>query len=453
MMPDSKSEWPTSLSYQSGFGGHFSSEALKGALPARGNNPQKCPYGLYAEQLNGTSFTTPRVQNQRSWLYRILPSVKHTPFKPIDAPRLCADFTSAAPNPNQMRWDPLPLPACPPGVDPQEAGAGPPVDFVDGLVTWMGAGSAETKTGLAIHLYSASLSMVDRAFYSADGDFLIVPQHGTLQIRTEFGLMEVPPGEIAVIQRGVKYSVALTEPSRGYVLEIFQGHFVIPDLGPIGANGLANPRDFETPVASFEDRSNCKFRLTQKFLGDLFETELDHSPFDVVAWHGNYAPYKYNLEKYCTINSVSFDHIDPSIFTVLTAQSSEPGVAVADFVIFPPRWMVAEDTFRPPYYHRNIMSEYMGSISGSYDAKAGFRPGAGSLHNVMQAHGPDAVTFEAASQAELAPVRYRNTDLAFMFESTFVYRVTPYAMENLMQEGYYECWADLKRHFDPERRE
>jgi len=291
--------------------------------------------------------------------------------------------------------------------------------------------------------------MKDKSFYNSDGDFLIVPQQGTLDIRTEFGFLEVIPGEIVVIQRGIHFSVGVDGPSRGYILEIYNGHFKIPDLGPIGANGLANPRDFLTPVASFEDRI-CNWITVNKFMGQLFSTEINHSPFNVVAWHGNYAPYKYNLSNFCTINTVSFDHIDPSIFTVLTCQSNEPGVAIADFVIFPPRWTVAEHTFRPPYYHRNCMSEYMGLIRGVYEAKEeGFLPGGGSLHSCMTPHGPDASTFQKAStQTPLQPAKLPENTLAFMFESSLLFGITPFAQNSNLDKGYYMCWEGLVSHFD-----
>eukprot|EP01121_Diplochlamys_sp_Union-15-3_P017496 TRINITY_DN6165_c0_g2_i4.p1 TRINITY_DN6165_c0_g2~~TRINITY_DN6165_c0_g2_i4.p1 ORF type:complete len:297 (-),score=52.12 TRINITY_DN6165_c0_g2_i4:31-921(-) len=290
--------------------------------------------------------------------------------------------------------------------------------------------------------------MKDKAFYSSDGDFLIVPELGTLDIQTEFGYLEVKPGEIAVIQRGILFSVKLLEgKARGYMVEVFDGHFVLPDLGPIGANGLANPRDFLTPVAAYEDRK-CDFTVVNKFQGLLFKAKKNFSPFNVVAWHGNYAPYKYNLDHFCTVNSVSFDHMDPSIFTVLTCPTVNPGTACIDFVIFPGRWVVQEHTFRPPYYHRNCMSEFMGLIRGVYDAKEeGFTSGGASLHSCMTPHGPDAGTFEKASNAELKPIKLDDT-MAFMFESSYLFQITPYAQNNLVQKNYYQCWQGLKNHFD-----
>lgn len=419
-----------SYDYQTGFGNEFATEALPGALPIGQNSPQRAPLGLYVEQLSGTAFTAPRASNRRSWLYRIRPSVLHKPFRQISNQLIrSAPFNELPPTPNQLRWDPLPLPA-------------EPTDFVDGMTTIAG------NDGIAIHIYAANRSMQKRFFYNADGELLIVPELGKLRVHTELGILEIAPGEISVIPRGVKFRVELLEAqARGYICENYGALFRLPDLGPIGANGLANPRDFQTPVAAYEDREG-KFKLLAKFCGNLWEAEISHSPLDVVAWHGNYAPYKFDLTRFNTINTVSFDHPDPSIFTVLTSPTDTVGKANCDFVIFPARWMVAEHTFRPPYFHRNVMNEYMGLICGVYDAKeTGFVPGGGSLHNCMSAHGPDADTFEKASNADLTPQRYENT-LAFMFESCSVIRPTKFAMETpALQRDYFECWQGLKKHF------
>ena len=422
------------LNYQTGFGNEFATEAILGALPVGQNSPQQAPLGLYAEQLSGTAFTAPRSANRRSWLYRIRPSVLHKPFRQISSRLLrSAPFNELPPTPNQLRWDPLPLPT-------------EPTDFVDGLVTIAG------NDGIGIHIYTANRSMQDRFFYNADGELLIVPELGRLRIHTELGILEVAPKEICVIPRGVKFHVELLDnEARGYVCENYGALFKLPDLGPIGANGLANSRDFQTPVAAYENTGEDRegnFKLIAKFGGNLWEAEIVHSPLDVVAWHGNYAPYKYDLTRFNTINTVSFDHPDPSIFTVLTSPTNTPGTANCDFVIFPARWMVAEHTFRPPYFHRNVMNEYMGLICGVYDAKEkGFAPGGGSLHNCMSAHGPDADTFEKASIADLTPQRYENT-LAFMFESSSVICPTKFAMEtSALQQDYFECWQELKKNF------
>jgi homogentisate 1,2-dioxygenase len=422
--------------YQSGFNNEFATEALEGALPEGRNAPQRVRYGLYAEQFSGSAFTVARPMQKRSWLYRIRPSVLHGPFIPIDSGMLRGTFDEVPTPPNQLRWDPMPLPS-------------DPADFVDGLITIGGSGDPATGSGIGIHIYAANRSMADRFFYDADGDLLIVPERGGLILRTELGILDANPGEIALIPRGMKFRVELTgEDARGYVCENFGSSFRLPDLGPIGSNGLANPRDFLAPVAAYEDRDG-DFTLTAKFGGRLWSAGIDHSPLDVVAWHGNYVPYKYDLSRFNAINTVSFDHPDPSIFTVLTSPSDTAGVANCDFVIFPPRWMVAEDTFRPPYFHRNVMNEYMGLIFGTYDAKAeGFVPGGGSLHNCMSGHGPDAATFEAATKAKLKP-QYIEDSLAFMFETRYIIRPTRFALETpALQRDYWKCWQGLRKHFE-----
>jgi homogentisate 1,2-dioxygenase len=424
------------LQYYSGFGNEFASEAVPGALPVGQNSPQKGPLGLYAEQLSGTPFTSPRAVNRRSWLYRIRPSVMHQPYTPLPQKLIrSTPFDEVPTPPNQLRWNPIPIPK-------------KPTDFVDGLITIAGNGESSMHSGVAIHIYVANKSMVDRAFYNADGELLIVPQLGNLLIYTEFGLIDLKPGEICVIQRGIKFRVEISEKqARGYVCENYGALFRLPDLGPIGANGLANPRDFQTPHAAFEDR-DTDFRVAAKFLGKLWEARYDHSPLDVVAWHGNYAPYKYDLSRFNCINTVSFDHPDPSIYTVLTSPSEISGTANCDFVIFPPRWMVAEHTFRPPWFHRNFMNEFMGLIFGQYDAKAeGFLPGGASLHNCMSGHGPDAETYAKASTADLKPQKLEDT-LAFMFETRFICRPTKYAMDTAeLQHDYFECWQKLRKNF------
>jgi homogentisate 1,2-dioxygenase len=427
--------------YNSGFGSEFASEALPGALPVGQNSPQKCPYGLYAEQMSGTPFTAPRTSNRRAWLYRIRPSVMHKPYRQIDRGLVRGTpFDEITTSPNQLRWSPFQI--------PKEQ-----KDFVDSLFTLAGNGDATMHTGVAIHIYSCNRSMTDRFFYSADGELLIVPQLGRVVFHTELGRIEAAPGEIVVIQRGIKFRVELLEgQARGYICENFGGLFRLPDLGPIGANGLANPRDFLSPIASYEDREG-DFRVVSKFLGNFWEAEYNHSPLNVVAWHGNYAPYKYDLARFNCINSVTFDHPDPSIYTVLTSPSEIPGTANCDFAIFPPRWMVAEHTFRPPWFHRNFMNEFMGLVRGEYDAKAeGFLPGGASLHNCMSGHGPDAESFEKASNAALKP-QFLGDTLAFMFETRFVCRPTKHALDTAeLQHEYFECWQGLKKHFDPNAR-
>ncbi|WP_375508889.1 homogentisate 1,2-dioxygenase [uncultured Caballeronia sp.] len=423
--------------YQSGFGNEFATEAMAGVLPVGRNSPQRVARGLYAEQLSGTAFTAPRAHNRRSWLYRIRPAAVHKPFALIANERLVSDF-SAVPTtpPNQLRWDPLPM--------PEEA-----VDFVDSLITMAGNGSAASMSGCAIHLFATNESMRDRFFYSADGELLIVPQEGRLTIATELGVLDVEPLEIAVIPRGVRFIVRLPDGcARGYVCENFGALLELPDLGPIGSNGLANPRDFLTPIAAFEDREG-KYELVAKFDGKLWRADIGHSPLDVVAWHGNYAPYKYDLRNFNAMGSISYDHPDPSIFLVLQSPSDTPGVHSLDFVVFPPRWLVAEDTFRPPWFHRNIASEFMGLVHGVYDAKEeGFLPGGCSLHNCMSGHGPDAETFRKASDSDTTKPQRVDKTMAFMFETPRVIKPTAYALEtSQLQALYFECWQGLEKSF------
>ncbi|MDX3236767.1 homogentisate 1,2-dioxygenase [Streptomyces sp. ME03-5709C] len=425
------------LAYLPGFGNEHTSEAVPGAVPAGRNSPQRAPLGLYAEQLSGTAFTEPRHHNRRSWLYRIRPSAAHPPFRRIPNGRLgSAPFTAEA-DPNRLRWSPLPL--------PQE-----PTDFVDGLVTVGGNGDVLRREGIGIHWYAANRSMDSRVFSSSDGELLIVPERGRLLLRTELGVLAAGPGHVALVPRGVRFRVELPDgEARGYVCENYGQHFRLPDLGPIGANGLASARDFMAPVAAYEDREE-PVEVVNKFGGNLWAAEYGHSPLDVVGWHGNLVPYVYDLRRFNVLGSVSYDHPDPSIYTVLTSPSDTPGLANADFVVFAPRWLVGEDTFRPPYFHRNVMSEFMGLIEGAYDAKAeGFVPGGASLHNMMSAHGPDRTTFDRASAAELVPQKV-DDGLAFMFETRWPVVATPQALAaEYLQQDYDGVWRGLERHFRP----
>jgi homogentisate 1,2-dioxygenase len=420
------------LRYQSGFGNTFSTEAVKGALPVGQNSPQKPPRGLVAEVLSVSAFTAPRAENLSAWLYRRRPSAMHPPYRRmVNALLRSGTFAEAEASPNRLRWNPLPIPA-------------KATDFIDGLLTIAGSGDPAAQAGLAVHVYRANRSMQDRYFYDADGELMFVPQQGALLLATEFGRLEAKPGEIAVVPRGVKFRVELAGPSRGYLCENYGAPFRLPELGPIGSQGLAQRRDFLYPVAAVEEKRG-KCEVVAKFLGGLWATELKHSPLDVAAWHGNCAPYKYDLARFMAINTVSFDHPDPSIFTVLTSPSGQPGVANCDFVVFPPRWMVAEHTFRPPWFHRNVMSELMGLVHGAYDAKAeGFLPGGISLHNCMSAHGPDAATYAKASSAELKPHKIDNA-LAFMWESRYVFRPTRAALAaKELQKDYDRVWDGFK---------
>jgi homogentisate 1,2-dioxygenase len=429
-------EQRTPVQYQPGFGNYFVTEAVAGALPVGRNSPQRPPLGLYAEQISGTSFTTARAENRRTWTYRIRPSVVHRPYARIGNGMIrSAPFNEAEATPTQLRWSPFPIPK-------------KPTDFVDGIVTLGGNGDVATQVGMAVHVYAANRSMTNRCFYNADGEMLIVPQQGRARFVTELGTIEAACGGIVVMPRGLRFRVELPDgPSRGYICENYGAMLRLPELGPLGANGLANPRDFLAPVAAYED-TTARCSLVAKFQGNLWAAEMDHSPLDVVAWHGNFAPYKYDLARFSVMGTISFDHPDPSIFSVLTAPSDLPGAANIDFVIFPPRWLVGEDTFRPPWYHRNVMTEFMGLLHGAYDAKAeGFLPGGASLHNCMTAHGPDAETWQRATHAKLKPHKIEDT-MAFMFESRFAMRLTRCAAESSeLQHDYFEGWLGLEKHF------
>lgn len=425
--------------YMPGFGNDFETEALPGALPQGRNSPQKCSYGLYGEQLSGTAFTAPSHQNERTWCYRIRPSVKHTSrFEKIDMPYWCSapcqepDIISLG----QYRWNPI--------EHSDES-----LTWVTGMRTMTTAGDVNTQVGMASHVYLVTDSMVDEYFYSADSELLIVPQQGRLRLNTELGIIDIEPSDIAIIPRGLVYRVELLEgPARGFVCENYGQKFDLPGRGPIGANCMANRRDFKTPVAAFEDRETPSTVII-KWCGQFHRTHIGHSPLDVVAWHGNYAPLKYSLKDYCPVGSILFDHPDPSIFTVLTAPSGVEGTANIDFVLFRERWMTMEDTFRPPWYHKNIMSELMGNIYGQYDAKPeGFVPGGISLHNMMLPHGPDNDAFEKASNAELLPHKLEKT-MSFMFETRFPQHLTRFAATDApLQDNYIDCWDSLEKKFD-----
>ena len=426
---------PAGLEYQSGFGNTFSSEAVKGALPVGRNSPQRPPLGLYAEGISGTAFTVPRGENRSTWMYRVRPSAMHPPYRRLrETLWRSGPFNEVEATPNRLRWDPFALPS-------------QPTDFVDGIATLAGSGSPEGQAGVAIHVYRANRSMQQRVLYDADGELMFVPQEGALTVFSELGILQVAPGEIAVVPRGIKFRVEIDAPVRGYLCENYGPAFRLPELGPIGAQGLAQTRDFLAPVAAYEEREGATEQVA-KFQGALWTTELEHSPLDVVAWHGSYVPCKYDLSRFMAINTVSFDHPDPSIFTVLTSPSGQPGVANCDFVIFPPRWLVAEDTFRPPWFHRNVMSELMGLVRGVYDAKAeGFLPGGVSLHNQMSAHGPDRETHAKASRADLKPHKIDDT-LAFMWESRYVFRPTRFAMTaRELQKDYDAVWDGFDKSF------
>jgi homogentisate 1,2-dioxygenase len=424
------------LAYQLGFGNDFATEAVSGALPIGQSNPQKPPLGLYTEEINGTPFTAPRGQSRRSWTYRIRPSATHKPFRQVSTGTIrSAPFDEVAASPNQLRWRPLPIPTA-------------KTDFVQGIVTYGGNGDPGQQVGAAMHMYAANTSMVDRFFYDADGELLIIPQLGALLVHTELGVLRVAPREMCVIPRGIKFRVELPDgEARGYLCENYGPHFRLPDLGPIGTNGLANSRDFMAPVASYEERDG-DFRVVAKFMGGIWEAEIDHSPLDIVAWRGNYVPFRYDLYKFQCINTVTFDHPDPSIYCVLASPTAVPGTSNVELGCFPPRWSVAEHTFRPPPFHRNVASEFLGLISGEYIGKAdGFGPGSASLHNCMSGHGPDAAAYQRGRDAELKPTYLDNT-LVFLFETQLPIRPTRFALEtDLLERDYYTHWQGLKKQF------
>ena len=429
------------LQYMPGFGNSCSTEALPGALPVGRNSPQVCPYGLYAEQFSGTAFTAPRAENRRSWLYRIRPSAANQqPYEACAVGNWTNTFGTGPVNPTVMRWNPLDIPTA-------------PTDFLEGITTWAGNGGPNDQAGISINLYAANSSMKGRFFFNADAEMMVVPQQGRLRLATEMGLIELEPLEIAVIPRGLRYRVELLDgAARGYLLENFGSPMRLPELGPIGSNGLANVRDFKTPVAWYEDVDG-DFEIITKFTGGFWRANIDRSPLDVVAWHGTHAPYKYDLRNFNAIGSISYDHPDPCIFTVLTSPSDTPGTANMDFAIFPPRILAMENTFRPPWFHRNIAGEYMGLIHGEYDAKAeGFLPGGGSLHNCMMPHGPDAETFEKATKADLSQATRIRDTMAFMFETRRVIRPTDAALSSpTRQQDYHSCWQGIAKNFNPSK--
>ena len=431
----------TAIDSPAGFGNQLHSQAVPGTLPVGRNSPQRPALGLYTELLSGSAFTAPRAENRRTWLYRRQPSVVAGAYTPYPQPWWktgAAEGESAPPDP--LRWHPTEVPAA-------EA---QPLDFIDGLRTMVVNGDAHAQTGLGVHLVLANTSM-QRAFVNADAEMLLIPQQGALTLTTELGVLEVAPGEIALLPRGMAFKVGVHGPTRLYACENYGAPFRLPELGPIGSNGLADPRDFIAPHAAFEAQPQAT-QLIKKHGGRLWQTTAASSPFNVVAWHGNLVPFKYDTARFMVIGSVSHDHPDPSIFTVLTSPSDTPGTANCDFVIFPPRWMVMEDTFRPPWYHRNLMSEFMGLVHGQYDAKPeGFRPGGMSLHNCMVPHGPDADAFDRATNATLAPHKLEHT-LAFMLESRWCFKPTAFALRGgaldaAIDKNYAKCWAGLGDHF------
>lgn len=409
--------------YQVGFGNNFATEAIPGVLPIGCNTPQRCKYDLISEQLNGTPFVSPRAALLNAWLYRIQPSVVHKPFRklPIN-PDLEAVFTPGNPNvtftPRDLSWSKFPLPS----HDHE-------VDFVDGLKTIAGHGDPTLKEGLAMHMYLANASMKKRSFCNCDGDMLILPQDGRLDIQTEFGRLMVAPGELVVIQAGMKFTVALPDGTgRGYIQEVYGSHYELPELGPIGSNGMAQPRDFEIPVASF-DVDQSIWTVVVKLVGQLFAYEQNHTPYDVVAWHGTYAPYKYKLERFINSATVDRDQSDPSIYCVLTAKSKIPGVSTSDFIAFTPKWQVTRNTFRPPYYHRNVATEIMGMVCGNWALSSLLEPGGLTYEPSYMPHGESYELFMRETTEELATQRVGEGNIAFMMHISAHASLTKYALE------------------------
>lgn len=426
------------LKYQNGFGNEFATEDPRcpGALPKGQNSPQVCPYGLYAEQLSGTAFTAPREINRRTWLYRIRPAIQHEGYQKLPQENLTNKWDEVEQTPNQLCWLPFEIPKT------------TPTDFVEGLNTLCGAGDPKLRSGQVIYIYTCNAPMTNKCLYNADGDFLILPQQGTLKITTEFGKMVVGPNECCVIPTGMRFNVYVDEPCRGYILEVYDAHFTLPNLGPIGANGLANPRDFQTPVAWFEDLVVASYTIVAKFQGQLHGSNIPYSPFDVVAWHGNYVPYKYNLANFNAIDSVSFDFIDPSIYTVLTCSSARSGISVADFLLFPPHWQVQDHTFRQPYHHRNIISEFMGILFGQFEGKETLKAGGATLHSMMNAHAPERAAAEAAMKVKLEPRKIGIDTQSFMLATSVSLAVTKWGMdEKKLKKDYMKCWENFPKMF------
>jgi homogentisate 1,2-dioxygenase len=419
--------------YQSGFGNEFASEAVPGALPVGQNSPQRPPLGLYSELISGTTFTAPRAYNRRSYVFRARPSTNPVPFEPLDSGSFKTPPLEIPPYPGALRWGPFEQ------VDL-------PKDFIEGLTTVCGNGSPQSQTGMAVHVYCANLSMTARAFSSADGEMLIIPQKGALRITTELGVIAAAPGEFVLLPKGLKFRVDLPDgTARGFVCENFGRPFVLPELGLMGSHGNANAIDFQVPVAAFED-GDRPTQIIHKYCGALWSAHLPHSPFDVVAWRGNYYPCKYDMRCFNTMGSLSWDHPDPAIFCALTSPSDEVMGANVDLLILPPRWVVADHSFRPPGFHRSAAAEFLGLIEGSHESRAsGFPPGSMSLHNNWTAHGPDVGTVEAAQAADLKPQKIEDT-LVFMLETRFPFQHSAAAMRAPNRQ--LDCaqgWAGFQR--------
>ncbi|KAI9822498.1 MAG: hypothetical protein M1827_000217 [Pycnora praestabilis] len=435
--------------YQSGFGNTFESEAVPGTLPQGQNSPRNVRFGLYAEQMTASAFVAPRHLNRKAWLYRARPAVAHQGFDDLpDNEDTESNFMPINPRVHlcaqQLAWLPFDIPS------------GDDINFVEGIKTIAGSGEPTLREGIATHMYMANKSMNKQTYTNSDGDYLICPQQGSLDIQTEFGPLFVQPGEIVVLQRGQRFSVKLPDgPSRGYILEIWGSNFELPELGPLGANGLANARDFLHPTAKYEVTKHDSWQCIYKLGGKYFKSKQEHSPFDVVAWHGNYVPYKYDLTKFVNVGSISVDHIDPSIFCVLTARSRDPAAPLADFLIFSPRWDVASHTYRPPYYHRNVASEFMGLLYGGYGGRSDeFAPGGASYECGMVPHGVAYEEFKEATAEAPPEMQISKGAVAVMFESSRPFTITDYAWNSSKKHEHDpKMWDDLVDNFSKHKEE
>ncbi|EER04290.1 Homogentisate 1,2-dioxygenase, putative [Perkinsus marinus ATCC 50983] len=325
------------------------------------------------------------------------------------------------------------------------------VDWVDSLFTI----AYHKGASCGVYDFGKDMSESSRVFIHHDADVMFLPRENVLKIRTELGVLRGGPREMILIPKGIKFTVdkANSGRAKGYFLENYGAPFKIPDLGPIGiTSGLAHPRHFRAPTASTVENRGAS-ELISKFSGRMYLSKLNKTPYDVVGWYGNYYPTVYDLGLFMAINTVTYDHPDPSIGVVLQSPSLSyaPGTANIDFVIFPPRWLTAENTFRPPWFHRNVMSEFMGLLYGGYDAKQGFKPGCSSIHNQLSPHGPDLATTTSSSN-DGKPERYHGT-LAFMWESDRIWIPTKQALEVLKDDTYVDCWKgsgeDPWERFDP----
>lgn len=435
-----------------------SSEAVSGAVPAVNNSPQKPPLGLRTERISGGSFVAPRELSYQTWLYRLRASIAHSDWARLRVSGADEGYGPPSPvrpanvTPNSRLWGGFPAPA---------AGS----HWANGQQLLGRNGDPQAKEGMALWVFSVTASMPPRqAFASLDGEALVIPQSGALDIQTELGRLVVRQNEIAVIPRNVRYRVCLPEgkPCRGYVCELYQGHFRLPDLGVIGSTGLANVRDFQVPKAFVDATVHSHLGTTQapgpgaptgvddgewsivaRLVGNLWHCTQAHTPFDVVGWHGTCYPFKYDLARFCALGNLVFDEHDPSLFVVLTARhhGAEPTTAVVDFAVIPPRWMAARDTNWLPYFHRNTMQEFFGPIvalqDGAHPLNATgetnrFAPFGAGLNGCMSTHGPSERDFQAARARDTTTPAFVGGDegvTIFLVETERPLLLSDWAME------------------------